>query len=227
MAASKSYWLAEAGSTLVTPTSPTTLRVPAVVRAYNHPVHYLLAWTPYILAYEIVNHWVVIDPIELTMSALDQAIPFLPELIPIYVLYIPLFWWTASRSENDLVANRFFYATHLQLLLSLPWYVLYPVAMPRELFYPPAVYGVADAAWRWFDAPNNCFPSLHVANGLMFMVFNKERRYAPLVQSLTLAIIATTVLVKQHYVVDVLGGVAVFVVARWLLARIRIGGRGD
>jgi membrane-associated phospholipid phosphatase len=138
------------------------------------------------------------------------------------VAYLPLYWWTVARLEDDEAVNRIFYAAHLQLLLSLPVFLLFPVRMPRELFYGPAVYNWADAFWRWFDAPNNCFPSLHMSSCLLLLQVNWARPHRWLSAPLLLGVIASTVLVKQHYVVDLVGGAGVYAVSRWFLNRLEI-----
>lgn len=94
--------------------------------------------------------------------------------------------------------------------------------MPREVFYEATTYNWADSFWRWFDAPNNCLPSLHTANALLFIEFNWKRPARGVHTAIALAIVASTVLVKQHYVLDVAAGAAVFIAARALFARITL-----
>jgi membrane-associated phospholipid phosphatase len=59
--------------------------------------------------------------------------------------------------------------------------------------------------------PNNNFPSLHVS--FAFLCYFCMRRYRPRLALPTLilaiAVSASTVLVKQHYVADVLGAIPV------------------
>jgi membrane-associated phospholipid phosphatase len=198
--------------------------LPPLIRRYRWTFTYLLAWAPYIAVYQITNRWLLREPMVLPFTALDEGIPFVPALLPIYVAYIPFFLWTLGRSEDDDAANRIFYATHFELLLSVPFFVLVPVAMPRELFYGPELYGWADAFWRWFDAPHNCFPSLHTSNCLMLIHFNRTRRGRIPATLAAVAIIASTLFVKQHYAVDLLGGVLVYVAARMFLGRLEIAG---
>jgi membrane-associated phospholipid phosphatase len=145
-----------------------------------------------------------------------------PSLIPVYVAYLALYWATAIRSEDDAQANRLFYTAYLQLLISLPFFLFFPVRMPREEFYAPEVYGWADAFWRWFDGPNNCFPSLHVSNCLLLAHFNWRRHRRWLFVPASAAIIASTVLVKQHYAVDLLAGAAVYLASVWFLNRLEL-----
>lgn len=198
------------------------IRLPVFLRRPRNPLVYGLLWLPYIAAYQLANRFPVFPPRELPFTALDQTIPFLPELLPLYVAYIPFFWWTGARSEDDATLNRFFYSSHFQLLICLAVYLLFPVKMPRELFYPTDPTGWADTFWRWFDGPNNCLPSLHAANCLLFIQFNWQRPFPLLHTVVALAIIASTVLVKQHYVVDLLAGALVFLTASLLLGRLHV-----
>ena len=209
---------------LRTPGTATRLRLPALIRRYRWTIVYLLVWAPYIAIYQLVNRFPVRTPIELPFGALDRAIPFTPGLLPVYVLYLPFFFWTVARSEDDAAANRIFYGTYLQLLLSVPFFLLLPVTMPRHQFYGADVYGWADTFWRWFDEPNNCFPSLHTSNCLLFLHFNRRRAYRVASTLVGVMVIVSTVFVKQHYVVDVIGGAVVYLVARWFLAHAEIIG---
>lgn len=184
---------------------------------------YWVYWAPFIVTYQATNRWLLFSPIELPFTWLDRLVPFVPALLPLYVAYLPFYWLTVWRSENDRELNRIFYAAYFQLLLSVPFFLLVPVRMPRELFYVQE-YGMADAFWRWFDAPNNCFPSLHVSNCLLLAQFNAKRRYAWIFVTVSLAIIASTVLVKQHYVVDIAAGGAVYLASRRLLRGLEITG---
>jgi membrane-associated phospholipid phosphatase len=56
----------------------------------------------------------------------------------------------------------------------------------------------------------------------LLLHFNWPRPHRWLHAAASLAIIASTVLVKQHYVVDVVGGVAVYAAARAFLSRLRM-----
>ncbi len=178
-------------------------------------------WLPYILIYELVNRFPVRSPTALEFSIVDRAIPFLPVLLPIYVGYIPFFWWTGIRSPDRESLSQFFYCTYFQILVCCAVWVLYPVTMPRELFYGGATYNLADTFWRWFDAPNNCFPSLHAANCFLFIQFNWRLPARGFHTLIALAIVASTMLVKQHYVIDVVAGGGVSLLTMFFASRIR------
>lgn len=199
-------------------------RLPLAIHHHRCKPVYLLLWLPYIGIYQLLNRFPLREPVELAFSPVDEAIPFVPELLPIYVAYLPLYWWSVARSENDREASRVFYGTHLQLFVSGFFFALFPVQMPREVFYSPEYYGWADVFWRWFDPPRNCFPSLHAANSLLLIQFNWSRPQRGIHTLALSAVIISTLLVKQHYFVDLLGAVGVYWAARWFLARLEISG---
>jgi membrane-associated phospholipid phosphatase len=202
-------------------------RLRAFVRRPRTPLLYLVYWVPFIACYQLVNRFPMLEPRELPLSWVDRALPFVPALLPLYVAYLPLYWATVARSENDREASRIFYGAHVQLLLSLPFFVLLPTRMPLEQFYGPEPYNWADALWRWFDAPNNCFPSLHTSNALLLLHFNWRRSHRWAWAAASIGVVASTVLVKQHYVADVAGGALVYFASRWFLARLEITGVSD
>jgi membrane-associated phospholipid phosphatase len=196
------------------------MTLPVLIRRPSNKLMYFVYWGPFIALYQLVNRWPLREPMELPFSRLDQAIPFVPELLPVYIAYIPFYWWTIGRSEDDQQLNRILYTAYLQLLLSVPFFVLFPVRMPVEQFYPSVPFGWADVLWRWFDVPNNCFPSLHVSNSLLLLHFNWRRPHRLPYAAASVAIIASTVLVKQHYLVDVLGGGGAYLASRVFLDRL-------
>jgi len=201
-----------------------SFRLPALIRRYDNRLVYAALWLPYIGLYQLINRFPLREPMELPLTSLDRALGFYPSLLPLYLAYIPYYWYTVARSEDDVQANRILYGTHFQLLLSIAVFLLYPVRMPRALFYRPELYNWADGFWRWFDGPNNCMPSLHVSNLLLMIQFNWRRSAPGLNTAIALAIIASTVLVKQHYVADVLGGAVVYLLAAWWLSHVTIDG---
>ncbi len=194
---------------------------------------YLLYYAPYIAAYQLSNRFPLFAPQELPFTALDRAIPFLPQLLCLYVSYLIYYFVTVSRMENDVELTRVLVATYFQLVVAVALFVVFPVRMPREIFYTAADGGLATggafaAFWHWFDAPNNCFPSLHVANVLLLLEVNTGRRpWRKTFVAWGIAIVASTVLVKQHYVVDVLGGAALYGLAHLVVSRVQIYGVDD
>lgn len=77
------------------------------------------------------------------------------------------------------------------------------------------------------DNPFNCFPSLHTSLsaivGIHWWRFDKRIGWAALLWAAVVA--ASTVLVKQHYLADVVGGLALAYGASLLSRRIIFGGK--
>jgi len=214
--------ISSAGKAVASSASGLRIRLPTLPIHFRNKLGYVAVWAPYIAAYQLVNRFPVREPVELPMTALDRAIPFVPELLPLYVGYLVYYFATVARLKDDREVTRVFYATHLQLMVSLVVFVLYPVRMPRELFYTEASYGWADTFWRWFDAPNNCLPSLHASNVMLLMQVNAAKPHRAAWLMTGGAIIASTLFVKQHYAVDIAAGVLVYLLARAFLQRLEL-----
>lgn len=149
-------------------------------------------------------------------TAADAAIPFVPAFIFIYIL--AYFQWVAGyiliARESRELCFRFISGEMISKLMCLGFFVLFPTTMTR-----PDVTGsgLAASLTRFIystDSPDNLFPSIHcLESWLCFRGAVKLRRvggwykYASFV--FTLLVFASTILVKQHCLVDVLGGVAV------------------
>jgi hypothetical protein len=202
--------------------APWQIRLPVIFRRPRNPLFYIGAWLPYIFVYQATNRFPIIEPRELPYTSVDVLVPFVPALMPLYLLYFPLYWWTAVRSETDEVAMRLFYASYFQLGICALFFVFFPICMPSGVIPTSEAGGWADAAWRWFDGPNNCFPSLHAANGLLLLHFNWTRSKRWMHTAVAAGVVMSTVLVKQHYVVDVIAGAAVYGAAAVFLARLHI-----
>lgn len=183
----------------------------------KHFLTYYIIWAPYILIYVLTNRFPILEPKQLPLTWLDQQIPFLPFMIPIYVSYLVYAFVVIARSREDREVNEIFYITHVQLLISLLFFITYPVTFPRESYYDgDAVTQLFYRFWLWFDAPNNCFPSLHTANCSLAIHYSLNKPHRILFVGWGLLIIIGTLVCKQHYIVDVLGGFVVY----WLSVRI-------
>ena len=87
-------------------------------------------------------------------------------------------------------------------------FVAFPSRMIRPELLPDGVSGSALRLLYEIDSAWNVFPSLHAAHSvLVAMVCWRYRRpLFPVVAVGSALIIASTVLIKQHYALDILGG---------------------
>ncbi len=149
----------------------------------------------------------------------DQAIPFVPKTIVFYMSLYALYWLPPilARAISYLEFTRIIEATIIIFTVSATVYLIVPS------IYPCRPQGLALAGNDIFtiivrdhlyanDLPNNTLPSTHVALVTMLLLATARKFsftfYIPYLLW-GLAIIASTLLVKQHHVSDVVAGAIV------------------
>jgi membrane-associated phospholipid phosphatase len=155
-------------------------------------------------------------------TALDSYIPIIPIfLIPycLYYLLLPLPFWLAHKQKSGqqylfVVAVTFFVAATICNLIF--------IVFPTEIMRPPVNgSGLMAEAVRYLhtiDGSVALLPSGHVTYSLLAamitMQFNRPLGYVAWV--IAILVMPATVLIKQHYVVDILGGIIVALFAYFL-----------
>jgi len=142
---------------------------------------------------------------------LDEWIPYRPRWAWIYsFLYYPaivyLNWTvTSPRHFNHLVMSFF-----ILLVGQMVFFILFPVETPghwRDLNRGRTVSEKFLLFVRRFDAPSNCFPSMHVSVA-MLTAMHAQATLGSWVFLFPVLIAASCVFTKQHYVVDLPAGAA-------------------
>ena len=144
--------------------------------------------------------------------ALDRMLPVQPVWALIYgVLYLFLIVLPVFVVRQPEQIRRTVLAYLMVWLTAYAIFLSWPTVAPR----PAAVIGNGFIAWglRFLydaDPPYNCFPSLHVAHSFVsawtcIRVHRGVGRFAMLCASL---VGLSTLFTKQHYVLDVVAGIA-------------------
>lgn len=144
--------------------------------------------------------------------AVDAHLPFWPGWIWIYLAYFPVcflpLFFQEVRQERELFM-RTAVGFAAQFFLAFLVFYFFPVRMVRPEFIPSSLSESA-VAWLYRVDPGfNIFPSLHVANSAFLACLAWRLRGAlpgSAVWLLCLLISMSTLLVKQHYLVDVPAG---------------------
>lgn len=141
---------------------------------------------------------------------IDRAVPLRPEWIYIYAMIFLFACLPALVVADRRLVRRMALAYVSVQLVSYVIFLAFPVQMilqPREL---PAT---SFATWGlrlayWLDQPSNAFPSLHVGISLLAALcsWKADRLVGGIGLVVALLIAASTMLVKQHYFVDVVSG---------------------
>lgn len=154
------------------------------------------------------------------LTPLDTAIPFLPWTLPIYLSFYVLVLAAAWCCE----AEEFLRMAVVLLLANVLCYagfLLLPSAYPRpelEVLRGSRWYEPFQSMWR-SDRPGNTFPSLHVAITFACGLRLRLRKAGALWFTWGALICLSTLTVKQHFVADVAGGIAVALGAHALVFR--------
>ena len=177
---------------------------------------YLLYLPIYLLLFVLVEQ-LVTDNYWVSWCTLDGRIPFVRQFVLIYVMWYPLMLGTTLylllRDRRAFV--RYARAVVLGLTACLLIFVLFPSGQNLR---PAEVPGNDLSAWMVraiyaADTNTNVFPSMHVVGTLAAVIGFFDSRSASLgakwgVAALGVLINASTVLIKQHSLLDILGGIA-------------------
>jgi membrane-associated phospholipid phosphatase len=174
------------------------------------------------LLYGIPNRIHLAPPVELPMTWLDRAIPFLPLTLWLYLSDYLLVFAAFLLCGRPGSTARFIYAFFTVVGVATLVHWLWPTAYPRALYPMPEE---ASSFMRWtvarfreLDSPASCLPSLHVAAAFLsaFAVVGEGDRRAPALLVWAALIWGSTLTAKQHYVVDGVAGL-LLAVAVWAL----------
>ncbi|MCB2204908.1 phosphatase PAP2 family protein [bacterium] len=155
----------------------------------------------------------------------DSELPFWSGAVYVYLLAYVIVLGLFFVRRDPAFLNRAFLAFISMNLFAFLLFALFPAEGPPR----PAVTELSNSIvvfMQSIDARWNAFPSLHVANPwLVALLALRERPKAPvslLLLLLAIAISLSTLLIRQHYILDVLGGFALAVLVFAIFHRLRI-----
>ncbi|MCE3013683.1 MAG: phosphatase PAP2 family protein [Proteobacteria bacterium] len=164
--------------------------------------------------------------ITIEMTSLERAIPLMPWTIWIYSGLYPVYLlWCFYHFQDMGELNKTLYGFFILTLISGCCFIFYPLISPRVL-YPVLDTSSLNGRFLLFirstDTVGNCFPSLHVGFCTLFaLTFYRTNIYKFIIAMIVATLISvSTLTIKQHYLVDVIGGAMLasliyFVMDRW------------
>ncbi len=153
--------------------------------------------------------------------SLEDKIPFVSWFIIIYlsayVAWIMPFLFVKEIEKLRLITIIIFGV----MLVSFSVFAAYPIQMIRPEINISNVFDKMVVLIYKIDAPVNTFPSLHVALALFSsLVVLKENKTAGRWLLVWMVLISiSTLLIKQHYLLDVLGGALLGMAGLWFYRR--------
>lgn len=179
------------------------------------------------VVYMVGNHWPLSEPRLLPMTFIDRDTPFLPATVFLYVSdYLLAFVAFLSLEKRESV-RRFVWVFMSCVGVAGLIHWVFPTTYPRDQFPIPQdahlLSQLALKILRFFDSPNSCLPSLHVATatGSAVLVYRENRRLSMGLFVWAMVVCASTLTAKQHYVVDVLAGWLTFAVVLYVVDGVR------
>lgn len=159
------------------------------------------------LLYPLLNN----EPnkVYILQSWLDYQIPFLPIFSIPYILYLPYItatliffvWW-----------SRFLHSITISFLVCMLtasyFYIFFQTTVPRPDILSEDIFSKLVKLIYSLDKPYNCFPSLHATFTVLAHLYWKDysSRNFPCLIIFTTSILLSTLLIKQHFIIDVIGG---------------------
>ena len=158
-------------------------------------------------------------------TPLDQAIPFVPESVWIYLWMLSAAFLPLFVVRCPVLFARTLQAYALAIGVSFLVFIAFPVTAAPLRVDPQELDRSRPAEWAVsvlyaIDPPTNMFPSLHLSISALaaFSIWKAAKRWG-VAALLGVALAAVSICtVKQHYVVDGLGGVVLAAgLYAWLL----------
>lgn len=169
------------------------------------------AWI--LLTYGIPNKVNLFQPTPVPLLAIDSMIGFSATWVWAYVSYYLLLIIPYFATDDEDLMNQMIYSYVASAGASALFFLFFPTILPREM-YPTAEAGdfmsvLALDVIRLIDNSVNCFPSEHVTLTTIaaLTLIRANRRWVWIALPWALAIYYSTVATKQHYALDVIGGI--------------------
>lgn len=189
----------------------------STVTAVEKVITIALLYLAFLISYSLVNRTIPVSGSFDLTTTLDQRIPFVTAFVyPFYLAYVilpmPIFL-LGNRTQLSVISVAFL----AMLTLASIFFLLFPVRVPRPDAVPATLSGNIVARIYEADRPVCGFPSLHV--GISFFVAFVSLKMSVCWGVVLLGFAFLTSLsvlfIKQHVVLDVIGGVVLSLAAYW------------
>ena len=147
-------------------------------------------------------------------TSLDDLIPYLSWFVIFYVAWMPLLYiaFIYLGMTNRSLYWRTIIAYNAAVTVSNLIFILFPTSMPRPEISGNDIFNMLVLFIYNHDQPVNCFPSIHcLTTYLLFIFMIRHQLFSVgmrvLFSVFFWSIIASTVFIKQHALVDVIGGI--------------------
>ncbi len=178
---------------------------------YGQGIVTLLMFGVWAIGYFLIKKFLDYNALHSFDFALERRIPFAVNWTFVYLGLYPMYFIPLVLIRDDMAYKKAAVSYLAVMGICWPIFLLYPVTMVRpEFAVTDFATWVLDVIYRADTPPVNCLPSMHVAMVLMcgLVLWEVHRGWGALALAYAFSIAASTVLTKQHYVVDSVASMA-------------------
>lgn len=165
-----------------------------------------------------------------TYSFIDEIIPFVPIFISIYILsYIQwIIGFINISKENKQTCYKFLSAELIAKTICLFFFIVFPTTLIRPEIVGNSLWENLTKFIYRADAPVNLFPSIHCLESWIcfrgsMSLKSVSKPYKIFMFIFSGLVCASTVLVKQHVFIDIIGGILVVEIGIFLSNKFNTG----
>jgi len=154
---------------------------------------------------------------------IEQNIPVIPISIIVYVscfilVFLPYFFVKDKKKFLNMAGSYL-----LVLVIAYTVFLIFPVKAVRPEIIGTTFFQQAMNLMYVLDGPYNMFPSLHVALSFLaaFWINSEKNKFGKIAILWAILISLSTLTTKQHTSADILGGLAVSLLAYALFTKIK------
>jgi membrane-associated phospholipid phosphatase len=172
-------------------------------------------------AYGVVGAAQVGADLQTLQSPLDR-VPLMPWTVAIYLFLFAQVVAPLAVLTDRGVLRRGLACYALLVLSGAPFWLFFPVTVPREPVPVHDLWTYGLAVTRFVDPPTNCFPSMHVAESVAAaaLIYRHHKALGLAWGVGALAITGSTVALGQHWVADAAAGAVLGVGVVWLVFKV-------
>jgi membrane-associated phospholipid phosphatase len=155
-------------------------------------------------------------------TSIDSTVPLLTWSIWIYCIHFLVMISSFFLIADPDSLRTFAGAVAISLVVSFLTFFLFPTIYPRPCFSTDGATWYLWEALYVVDVRTNCFPSLHIslASCYSYWLVKKGGNWRIAIPALFVMTSVSVLTTKQHYLVDIIGGVAVAIGAVYVSERV-------
>ena len=183
------------------------MNLPAI-NSQNKGKAILIGYVIFCCLYMLSGNYHLYTPVQFHMTFIDRNIPFFSGTILMYLSQFLFLFLELWCGDNVLRRTKAYYAMLIATAIAIFVFIIFPVKLPRQDIQFQGAIGFFWHGLYIADTSSNCFPSLHVALAVIALniLVSLNKFWQLLAPFWAFLICLSTLTTKQHYFVDVLGG---------------------